>query len=245
MTMRRAMKSGSSPASIMRASQYIAASGSLPRTDLDERADDVVMVVALLVVRDERGAARRRRSSARSIAARAVGGDGRGARREFERAERDARVAVGEPDKRRHRFVVERDVLRAEAAFAIVERAPHERLDLVVAERVQHEHARAREQRRVDFERRILGRRADQRDRAVFDVRQDRVLLAFVEAMDLVDEEHGALARARARAARPRRPRANRRRPRSRRRARRNSNPSRSRSLPRASSSRCPAAPTG
>ena len=34
MRMRRAMNRGSSPASIMRASQYTAASGSLPRMDL-------------------------------------------------------------------------------------------------------------------------------------------------------------------------------------------------------------------
>ena len=68
-----------------------------------------------------------------------------------------------------------------------------ERADLVVAERLQHEHARAREQRRVHLERRVLGRRADQRDRAVLDVRQHRVLLRFVEAVDLVDEQHGAL----------------------------------------------------
>ena len=64
---------------------------------------------------------------------------------------------------------------------------------------MQHKDARAREQRGVDFERRIFGRRADQRDRAVLDIGQHRVLLRLVEAVDLVDEEHGALAERRAR----------------------------------------------
>ena len=48
----------------------------------------------------------------------------------------------------------------------------------------------AREQRRVHLERRVLRRRADQDDRAGLDVRQERVLLRLVEAVDLVDEEH-------------------------------------------------------
>ncbi len=52
----------------------------------------------------------------------------------------------------------------------------------------------AREQRADDLERRVLGRGADQRDGAVLDERQDRVLLGLVEAMDLVDEQHGAPA---------------------------------------------------
>ena len=57
-------------------------------------------------------------------------------------------------------------------------------------QRLQHEHAHARQQRAVDLERRILRRRADQRDRARFDVRQKRVLLRLVEAMDLVGEQN-------------------------------------------------------
>ena len=47
-----------------------------------------------------------------------------------------------------------------------------------------------REQRRVDLEVGVLRGRADQRDRAVLDLRQQRVLLRLVEAVDLVEEEH-------------------------------------------------------
>jgi hypothetical protein len=52
-----------------------------------------------------------------------------------------------------------------------------------------HEHARARQQRPDHFEARILGGGADEDDGAVLDVRQKRVLLRAIEAMDLVDED--------------------------------------------------------
>ncbi len=57
---------------------------------------------------------------------------------------------------------------------------------------LQHVHTRARQQRAVDLERRILGGRADEDQRAVLDERQERVLLRLVEAMHLVEEQHGA-----------------------------------------------------
>ena len=66
---------------------------------------------------------------------------------------------------------------------------PQHRRDLLVGQRLQRIHARAREQRAVDLERRVLGRRADQRHEAVLDRRQQRVLLGLVEAVDLVEEE--------------------------------------------------------
>ncbi len=53
----------------------------------------------------------------------------------------------------------------------------------------QHEHLRSRQQRRVDLERRVLGRRADEHDVAGLDARQERVLLRLVEAVNLVDED--------------------------------------------------------
>src|SRR3712207_9400271 len=56
-------------------------------------------------------------------------------------------------------------------------------------ERAQHEDAHAREERPVDLERRVLGRRADERDRARLHVREESVLLRLVQPMDLVGEE--------------------------------------------------------
>ena len=68
-------------------------------------------------------------------------------------------------------------------------------------QRLQHVHARARQQRVVDLEGRVFGRRSDEDQRAVLDVRQKGVLLRFVEAVHLVEEQH-RVART-AQAARP------------------------------------------
>ena len=68
--------------------------------------------------------------------------------------------------------------------------------EVVVVERLQHMHRGARQQRRVDLERRVLGGRADEGEEPRLDVRQERVLLALVEAMHLVDEDDGRPARA-------------------------------------------------
>ena len=64
---------------------------------------------------------------------------------------------------------------------------------VVVRVRLELVELRAREERRVDLEVRVLGRRADQRDHALLDRRQQRVLLRLVEAVDLVEEEDRAL----------------------------------------------------
>ena len=81
-----------------------------------------------------------------------------------------------------------------QAALGVGHRPPQDDLDLLRRERVQAVDAAAREQRRDDLEGRVLGGGADEGDHAVLDVGQDRVLLRLVEAMDLVDEEDGALA---------------------------------------------------
>ena len=66
--------------------------------------------------------------------------------------------------------------------------------DLVFGERLQHIDSSAREQRGVDFERRILGGGADQADVAFFHVGQKGILLGFVETVNLIDEDDGARA---------------------------------------------------
>ena len=66
--------------------------------------------------------------------------------------------------------------------------------DVLVGQRLEAPDAQPRQERRVHLEVGVLGRRADQRDRAVLDVRQQRVLLGLVEAVDLVDEQDRAAA---------------------------------------------------
>jgi hypothetical protein len=69
----------------------------------------------------------------------------------------------------------------------------HNLLQIIDRERLQHIHRRARQQGRVDLERRVLGGGADEGEQAAFDMRQKGVLLALVEAVHLVDEHQGAL----------------------------------------------------
>ena len=73
------------------------------------------------------------------------------------------------------------------------ERPAHQLPKVIGSQRVQTEQARAAHERRVDLEERVLGRGADQDERAVLDGAQEGVLLRAVEAVDLVDEQDGAL----------------------------------------------------
>ena len=88
----------------------------------------------------------------------------------------------------------ERQVRAAEPALGVRERAVDERPDVLGRERLQHEHAGPRQQGGDHLERRVLRRRADEDHRAALDVRQERVLLRLVEAVNLVDEEQDRLA---------------------------------------------------
>ncbi len=117
-----------------------------------------------------------------------LGGAGAG----LERGERAPGVTGPHPQQVLHRLVVER---HAAAQAALVDQRPLDQLpDRVVVERLQGEQQRAREQRRDDGEERVLGRRADEGDQTGLDPGEQRVLLALVEPVHLVDEEHGALA---------------------------------------------------
>ena len=59
--------------------------------------------------------------------------------------------------------------------------------------RIQREDLHAAEQRRNNLEAGILGGGADKGDRAVLDIRQQEVLLRFIEAVYLIKEEHDAI----------------------------------------------------
>ena len=62
----------------------------------------------------------------------------------------------------------------------------------IIGQRMQHIHLRPREQGRIDFKRRVFGRGADKHHQPRFDKGQQSVLLAFVEAVNLVNEQNGA-----------------------------------------------------
>src|ERR1035437_2953790 len=87
-----------------------------------------------------------------------------------------------------------RTQIAGQAALRVVDGATDDRRDLFVGERLQAKDPDAREQRGVHLEVGVLRRGADEGHRAVFNVREKRVLLGLVEAVYFVDEEDGLLA---------------------------------------------------
>ena len=106
--------------------------------------------------------------------------------------QRLARVAAGDPHEVLLRLVGERD--RAVEAPVAGERPLQHGADVVVGERLERQHEAARQQRADDGEERVLGGGRDQADDPVLDRAQQGVLLGLGEAVDLVDEQHGAPA---------------------------------------------------
>ena len=167
---------------------------------LDERRDRVVVPVAGAVVREDPllGRGLDVLEPRRDVTIGVADSLGLGQRdRALQHVERRARVPTGQPDQVLERVVGERDTAfrpeRArETAFLVGERPTHDRPDLVVRQRLEPPDAHPREQRGVHLEVRVLRRRADERDRAVLDVGEQRVLLRLVEPMDLVEEQHRA-----------------------------------------------------
>ena len=81
-----------------------------------------------------------------------------------------------------------------QTALLVDKRTVHELVDRAIRERLQAHHARPGQQCRIDLERRVLRGGAEQCDQPAFDMRKHRILLRLVEAMDLIDEEDGALS---------------------------------------------------
>ena len=145
---------------------------------LDPRRDEVVVLVAALVVGE--------RPLARGVVdvtllERAALGPRR-LDRQLEDVERVARVAAGAG---RDQLFDPGETSTSSAS------APRRTTSRSVVDRVRLElvDLQPREQRRVDLEVRVLGRRADQRHEPVLDARQQRVLLRLVEAVDLVEKQ--------------------------------------------------------
>src|SRR5436190_18907053 len=74
----------------------------------------------------------------------------------------------------------------------VFEGTPHNRSNMSLRERLEHEHPTPRQQRPRQLEARVLGGRPDQRHDAVLDPREKRVLLRLVEAVYLLAEQDRA-----------------------------------------------------
>ena len=109
---------------------------------------------------------------------------------DFHRGNGPPRVAVGDFRQVRERVVGGLDVILPQAAVGIGEDAPQQLDNVGLAERLEAEDRRAAQQGRVDREKRILRRRADQKDHSVLDIAQQNILLRAIETVQFVDEEH-------------------------------------------------------
>ena len=87
-----------------------------------------------------------------------------------------------------------RDTVFSQPTFVVGQRALQHADDIIDRHRLQLENLRTRHERRVHVEIRIVGRGADEADDPALDVRQQHVLLGFVETVDLVDEKDRRLA---------------------------------------------------
>ena len=85
---------------------------------------------------------------------------------------------------------------RTALCLCLFPQTPHrpldDRPDVACLEGLEHEHPQARQQRRVQFERRVLGRGTDERDDAFLHPREKRILLRLVEPVNLVAEQDRA-----------------------------------------------------
>jgi hypothetical protein len=99
------------------------------------------------------------------------------------------RASPDERSRRGHPLVVEAHPARKPALVG--QASLHDHPQLILTKRLEAVDAKAREEWRVELIIGVLGGRTDEGDRPVLDVGQQRVLLRLVEAVDLVDEDHG------------------------------------------------------
>ena len=123
-----------------------------------------------------------------------VGGRGGGTHGDLEGGQRVSSIAIADF---REELPGVRIQLRGDGAIAALlvrQGAVKQHARLVGRQGLQLEYERTARQRGVDEHRRVVRRGADQDDGAVLDVRQQDVLLGFVEPVDFVHEENRAHA---------------------------------------------------
>ena len=109
----------------------------------------------------------------------------------FELVQQESCVAFRLRDELVHDGVLDFYVLELQATRVVAERAENERAQVVAAEGRKQYQLAAAQQCPVHFETRVFGGGAYERHRAVFHGAEQCVLLAFVKAVDFVDEEDG------------------------------------------------------
>jgi hypothetical protein len=108
--------------------------------------------------------------------------------RHFQHVVGTACIAAGIAGDFLQHVIGRRQIHLAQPALAISKRAPQQQNNLLLSQRLEHINPAAREQRGINLEGRILGCGPDQPDIPFLDMRQERILLRLIEAMNLVDE---------------------------------------------------------
>ena len=180
---------------------------------LNEGADHVIMLIARTVVAD-RGAVHRLRSMRQGDAHRrgrvSLFGTGfcgasfcRGISRSFSltKRNRSRRLQRGQGAASiasRNRREVGAGILINDCCAAktarVSQRTVNQVLNIGLLQRMNPQQQRARQQRRNNAERRVLGRGRHQNHPAVLHAGQERILLSLRKTVDLVEEEHGGRA---------------------------------------------------
>ena len=110
-------------------------------------------------------------------------------RQHLDEVEQIASISVGHGEEGLPRLRIQRQCV-ADRLFGSFD----DRRQGGLIEPLEHEHLAAGEQCAVELEARVLGRRPDEHDRPVFDIREEGILLGAVESVDLVDEQQRALS---------------------------------------------------
>ncbi|AEW72919.1 hypothetical protein EcWSU1_01480 [Enterobacter ludwigii] len=109
----------------------------------------------------------------------------------FQRIECPAGVAVNQFSDRPARVVRQNDILPAVAARVIVHRLRENLFNILHGQGFEQVNTCAGKQRGIEFKRRVFGGGTDEENGAVFNVRQESILLAFIETVNFVDKENG------------------------------------------------------
>ncbi len=104
---------------------------------------------------------------------------------DFQQVERLAGIPVGELGQKVLGIGIHRHADFRRALFDNL-------LDFVYRQGFQHKYAAARQQGGDDLKAGVLGGRADQDERAILDIGQQKILLGFVEAVNFVQKQDGA-----------------------------------------------------
>ena len=118
----------------------------------------------------------------------------RGHHRQLKRGQRLARIAIGFLRKVIQSFSTCLDQFPTKPAILIRQGSLQQSHDLIHRHRLKLENLRARNQRRIDMEIRVVRRRTNEPHHPALDVRQEHILLRFVETMNFINEQNRRLS---------------------------------------------------